>query len=77
MVEVWTSVRWEAFLAKVYPHEISNVEYHGLLVDVDLGREALYLAFDGVPCIFMHLLEIVHSCTLVVEEVRCPMGTTG
>ena len=55
----------EAFLAKVSPHKISNVEYHGLFVDVGLGRESLYLALDGVPCIFMHFLEVVDSGTRV------------
>ena len=40
------------------PHEVSNVEYHAMLVDVELGRESLYLALDGVPCIFVHLLDV-------------------
>ena len=44
-------------------------EYHGLLVDIELGRESLYLALDGVPCIFMHLLEEVHSGTRVHVDV--------
>ena len=61
----------EAVLAKVYPHKISNVEYHVILVDVELGCESLYLELNGVPCIFMHLLEVVglvtriHVCALV------------
>lgn len=29
----------EPVLAKVQPHEVANVEYHGLLVEVELGRE--------------------------------------
>ena len=45
--------------------KISNVEYHGVLVEVELGYESLYLALNGVPCIFMHLLEIVDSGTRV------------
>ena len=44
---------------------MSNVEYHGFLVDVELGRESLYWVLGGVPYIFMHLLEIVHSCICV------------
>ena len=56
---------WKVVLAKMYPHEISNVEDHGVLVDVALGRKSLYLALNGVPCIVMHLLEMVHTCTCV------------
>ena len=55
----------EAVLAKVYPHKISNVEYHGVLVDVALGRKSLYLALDSMSCSFMHLLEMSHTCTCV------------
>ena len=44
---------------------ISDVEYHGLFVDVELGREALDLALDGVPCIFMHLLNVACMGTCV------------
>ena len=69
VVEAWTCAHWGKVLAKVYPHKISNVEYHGLLVDVKLGRETLYMALNGVPCIFMHLLEIVYSGTRVHVDV--------
>ena len=53
---VWLHLRKERF---------PNLEYHGLLVDVELGRESLYLALDGVSCIFVHLLEEVDSGTRV------------
>ena len=55
----------EVILAKVLPHEITNVEDHRLLVEVQLGRKALNLSLGGVSCIFMHLLEMCHSCTCV------------
>ena len=50
---------------KVEPHEIANVEDHGLLVDVELGRKSWYLSLDGMPSIFMHLLEMIQTCTCV------------
>ena len=56
---------WEAVLAKVYPHSITNVEDHRLLVEVELGHKALNLALDGVSCIFMHLLEMCHTRTCI------------
>ena len=68
-IRSWTKLRlaflWKALLPKVYPHEITNVEDHRLPVDVELGRKVLYLALDGVSCIFMHLIEMGHSCTCV------------
>ena len=51
----------------IHSGRVATVEYHGLLVDVELGRESLYLALDGVPCIFMHLLDI--PCTGICVEV--------
>ena len=49
----------------IHSGRVATVEYHGLLVDVELGRESLYLALDGESFIFMHLLEVSCSCTLV------------
>ena len=49
----------------IHSGRVATVEYHGLLVDVELGRESLYLVLDGVPCIFIHLLEVACSCTHV------------
>ena len=55
----------EVVLAKVWPHKIFDVEYHGVLVDVALGLKSLYLALYGLPCIFMRLLEMVDACTCI------------
>ena len=65
MVEVWTCVHWGSGPWEGVATQDFNVEYHGVLVDVELGRESLYLALNGVPCIFMHLLEVVDSGTRV------------
>ena len=65
MVEVWTCVHWGSGPCEGVATQISNVEHHGVLVEAELGRELLYLALNGVPCIFMHLLEIVDSGTCV------------
>ena len=46
---------------------ISNVEYHGVFVGVDLGGETLDLTHYGVPCIFVHLLDV--ACTSTCVEV--------
>ena len=56
---------WKTVLVKVSPHEITSVEYHRVLVEVELGRKTLNLALDGVPCIFMHLLEMCRSCASI------------
>ena len=63
----------EALLAKVDPHKISDVEHHGVRVDVELGRKSLYLALDVVPCILMHLLEMVHTCTCIHIDTHLPV----
>ena len=41
----------------------------GVLVDVEFGRKSLYLALDSMSCIFMHLLEMSHTCTCVQIDV--------
>ena len=56
---------WKMVLVKVYPHEITNIKDHRVLVEVELGCKALNLALDGVPCVFMHLLEMCRSCASV------------
>ena len=65
MVVAWTCVRWGSGLCGDVSILDHPVEYHGLLVDVELGRESFYLALNGVPCIFMHRLEVVDSGTRV------------
>jgi hypothetical protein len=68
VVVAWACVHWGSIPCEGVATQDLQLGIYGLLVDVELGREAMYLALDGVPCIFMHLVEI-GSCTSIHVDV--------